>query len=158
MVRASFGPKEHMMNKAIHSILTVLALTIVMAAGVQAQSSRSLIAEIPFEFKAGGTALNRGRYEFRVINPSSDQTVFEITALDSKQSVLLRMSPVVRSSKDVAKLIFNRYGDQYFLAEAWTGSDLHFGVAESKAERTTRKQFARGRETVELKRQVSASR
>jgi hypothetical protein len=149
------------MNKAIHSILTVLALTIVVVAGVQAQTSRSLIAEIPFEFKAGDTALNRGRYELRVINPSSDQTVVKITALDSKQSVLLRMSPVVRTSKDVAKLIFNRYGDQYFLAEAWTASDLHFGVSESRAERSARKQLAgvlRSTETVGLKRQVSASR
>ena len=52
--------------KRIASILTVISLAVLSSVGsAHAQSSRhKIVANIPFEFTAGGTVLPAGQYEF----------------------------------------------------------------------------------------------
>jgi hypothetical protein len=49
------------------------------------------------------------------------------------ESVQVQASPA--SEAPHAKLVFHKYGDQYFLAEIWDGSDLGIQIPESKHEK-----------------------
>ena len=73
----------------------------------------------------------------------------EVRNLDTEHGQLLVKQMSVQSTKDQSpKLIFHKYGDQYFLSQIWYG-DSHYGVgfAESKREKEV-KMAANGLPTV----------
>jgi len=86
---------------------------------VQAQSGM-LVANIPFQFNVGKAVLPSGEYHVKAMNPST----FLIQSKDGHQSAVA-MTIGVSSSKeeDTGKLVFNRYGNQYFLSKVWRGGN-----------------------------------
>ena len=114
------------MKKQAYTLIGALVLTTMFAfATAQAQSSsRELIANVPFEFSAGSETLPSGKYTLTVINPASDQTVLRLRGLNGK-SVVLQVHAVNGEAQDGAKLVFHRYGNKYFLAQAWTAADIN---------------------------------
>ncbi|HRH43626.1 MAG TPA: hypothetical protein PKY82_18495 [Pyrinomonadaceae bacterium] len=101
---------------------------------VFAQSNNSSV-EIPFEFHIGNEIVSAGKYELRRISPN--------TFLLINDSVkILAQTPLMLDDKKSAaaeKLVFNRYGNEYFLRQIFTGSNsVGRGLYESKAEKITR--------------------
>ncbi len=127
-------------------ILGVAALILLLTAldsQVSAQSDAQLQVKIPFNFTICREQLPAGKYTFRhASNPSAhvlsirnaDNSVVEIACTNDVQSP---------KSVEAGKLIFNRYGDQYFLAEAWwPGDDIGHQIAKSERERTLIKELS----------------
>jgi hypothetical protein len=104
------------------SIQFAALLTIVLLSTLTASAQRTFLrANIPFEFVAGGVHLPPG--EYRVYHPGNPY----IVVIEKKDATVQAMTYVhvsaVIPSKNSTKLLFNRYGDQYFLAEIWTERD-----------------------------------
>jgi hypothetical protein len=112
------------MRKPAYTVIAVLVLFGSMAVAAQAQTSgrTKLIANVPFDFSAGNKKLPAGEYTVEQVSSVSD-TVLQLRSKDSNASVLLRMSATIGKVEKNAKLIFNRYGDQYFFAQAWVDGD-----------------------------------
>jgi len=102
------------------SLILVLALASAVAAA-KPQSSISVVANIPFEFSVGSKAMPAGKYSVEAM-PSGNGLL--IQSSDGKTSAI-RLSNAVESTKTQshARLVFHRYGERYFLAEVWNGSD-----------------------------------
>jgi hypothetical protein len=102
-------------------VSAVLLGTIAVTAQSTTTSETFLRANIPFAFVAGGVHLPPG--EYRVYHPGSPY----IVVIEKKDCTLRAMTYVhpssVNASQNSTKLIFNKYGDQYFLAEVWTERD-----------------------------------
>ncbi len=101
--------------KRILAWLSISTLVAVLAVPMFAQS-RSLKANIPFDFSAGSRALRAGEYTFDETGNSS--TVLFRSA-DSRIAGYLsgQMSwAPFSTSRSEAKLVFHRIGDQYFLS------------------------------------------
>jgi len=114
------------MKKKIYIVVTMMALLTVAglaSANAQTQSSVQLKANIPFAFSVGNQAMPAGEYIVRCTNPSSDLKVLQLRSTDGHDSVLVRTSSVIGKLQDGARLVFYRYDDQYFLAQAWLPSD-----------------------------------
>ncbi|HEV7681610.1 MAG TPA: hypothetical protein VGO68_05775 [Pyrinomonadaceae bacterium] len=112
------------MKKQFQMVVTIIALLIiagVSSANAQTQPRVQLNLTIPFAFTIGDRVMPAGDYAVRCTNPSSDAKVLQLT--NGRESVLLRTNTVSGKSEDNAKLVFNRYGDQYFLAQVWLASD-----------------------------------
>ena len=78
-------------------------------------------AHVPFSFRARGGTLPAGDYSI-----SETSTTSEVVLLSAgKRGVELVMPNNTASRSDVSdsKLIFHRYGDEYFLAEIWAHAD-----------------------------------
>ena len=102
----------------------LFALVLLMCASMQAQlpikTSLSQV-DIPFAFMAGGVHLPAGHYH--VYHPG-DPYLLVIEKDDGRARAVVYVHPSDVSSDEAdARLVFNRYEDQYFLAQIWHESD-----------------------------------
>ena len=97
---------------------------------VEAQSSR-LTANIPFDFYVGRDLLPAGKYDMRTVAGS----VLRVLSENGERTAAISTIPVWNESGRVSKLVFNRYGQTYFLSEVhWRGSSQARGVIKSPTE------------------------
>ena len=130
--------------KNVVAKMGLLAVMTIMAASaaVQAQTLEyRLTANIPFDFSVSGKKLPAGKYWVKRAQPSSGDTVVQISSTDGQSNITRLTIPVItlRPMKE-ASLVFHRYGDEYFLSEIWpagggTGRELHKSQAERDLER-----------------------
>jgi hypothetical protein len=96
--------------------LTAMAFTRV------AQAQESMVVNIPFDFVAGNTQMPAGEYSVKTTGPTN--VLLLISRDDSAASAFINTNPAVASEpKTESKLIFNRYGDRYFLSQVWTAGN-----------------------------------
>jgi hypothetical protein len=134
------------MYKHLYQVLMALTLFAgLMVPATQAQSP-ILRADIPFDFVVLGTRLHSGEYHVKQMSP-------EVTLIQSKDArssaiVLTRAVPAGKIS-DVGKLVFNRYGDQYFLSKIWEASSASGRqLPKSRLEREVAQRLSEGGTTV----------
>ena len=121
------------MYKHVYRVLTALTLfAVAMVPATQAQSIM-LKASIPFDFVVGETRLPSGEYHVRSVN----QTAVSIESMNlSSSAMVLTSATQAGKIADVGKLVFNRYGDQYFLSKIWVpSSDTGRELRKSRLER-----------------------
>jgi len=114
------------MKNKLYIVVTMMALLSVAglsSASAQAQYSVQLKANIPFAFSIGNQTMPAGEYTVRCTNSSSDMKILQLRLRDGHESVLVRTSSVIGKLQDGARLVFYRYDDQYFFAQAWLPSD-----------------------------------
>jgi hypothetical protein len=135
------------MQKHILKGLTMLMLiagVALMAALVSAhaQSSNSVVADIPFEFAVGSKSLKAGEYSVKAFTTNGD--VLLISSEDSEHRVIrLTNSIEARVAPQKTKLVFHRYGQRYFLSEVWTaGERTGRQLLKSSEERAMENQLA----------------
>lgn len=108
-----------MKNYAAIALLACVAFAILGATPSYAQVLMK--AQVPFSFKAGAGTLPAGDYSISETSMTSEVVLLSA----GKRGVQLVMPNNTASRSDVSgsKLIFHRYGDEYFLAEIWTNAD-----------------------------------
>lgn len=123
------------MKKQALKIFSMLSLVVTLAFGtVYANPSSPLKTNIPFSFSVGNETLPAGAY---MIEPQTTPSVLMIRCKDGRGAVLTQTQGVqARRQQDQTKLVFHRYGDQYFLAQIWTAGDSNGReLRKSRAER-----------------------
>ena len=101
------------MKKQTFTNITMLGLALVMTAvSVRAQSERSKVTNIPFDFTVGQKTLPAGEYTVEPRRRDSDN-VWLVESKDGRVSVLFTTMSV-RSSEEqeTSKLIFHKYGNR----------------------------------------------
>ena len=124
-----------------------------MAVVGQAQNNGrpQLVAEIPFQFNVGNKTLPAGEYLVRSISDDSPTVVLNIQSRDGNASAMLIMRSVEGRAANSAKLLFNRYGNQYFFAQMWVdGEKLGLEAPRSRTERAAQLELARIKPTAEM--------
>jgi len=110
--------------KKIFSLVVIGSVLSLVAATAQAQlPGMAIRATIPFDFIVRGRTLPAGSYEIRrVTDESLDLLIRNVD--DKHDKAMFGTEPVYMNripGKNV--LVFNRYGDAYFLSEVETASD-----------------------------------
>lgn len=106
------------------------------------QSSITVSATVPFEFKVGDKALPAGDYTVRTM--SGTGSALAISNQDTHKAAI-RLTNTVQAAKasNKAKLVFHRYGQTYFLSEVWSGHEnTGRQLVKSKQERAMESQLA----------------
>ena len=104
------------MFRQVFKALAVISLFGMLAAPVVQAQSGMLVANIPFQFNVGKAVLPSGEYHVKAMNP----TTFLIQSKDGHQAAVANTIGVSSSKEeDNGKLVFNRYGNQYFLSKVW---------------------------------------
>jgi len=75
--------------------------------------------DVPFAFMAGGAHLPAGSYIVSHVDPY----LIQIETQDGRARALVHVAIQNNGSETPTKLVFNKYGDQYFLAQVWTEQD-----------------------------------
>ena len=122
-----------------HLLSCFVALVFVLtmhSTKAQAQIVGNLEVDIPFQFHAGNAKLPPGKYTLHLLE-NTDLTVMEITSVDNSTSALFEVGRTqVSSAPAKSELIFNKYGNRYFLAKVFDeGNPAGSEVLESRYEK-----------------------
>ena len=125
-----------------HAYRVLIALTLFAGLMVPASQAQSIMlkADIPFDFVVGDKHLSSGEYHVK----SMHQFATLVQSMDGRSSAIVLTTPT-QSAKvsDTGKLLFNRYGDQYFLSKIWAASsDTGRELRKSKLEREVAQGFS----------------
>jgi hypothetical protein len=130
--------KQMIKGFAITTLMMAFAF-IAAAVPANAQSTQQISAKVPFEFSVGDKTLPAGEYHVRSITRAAD--VLSIQNDKTLQSIgrfTMRIRPNEKDTR--VRLVFHRYGDQYFLSEVWGGYDgSGRQLVESKKEKNARR-------------------
>ena len=110
-----------MRNKIYRAMAILGILTAFAVVGVQAQAPSRVEVKIPFEFSAGKSTLKAGVYSIKRMSGN----LVSLRNVADKSSVILN-APVSLSTTDpnaVERLVFNKDGDRYALAQIWLTAD-----------------------------------
>jgi hypothetical protein len=95
----------------------VMALT-AMATTRVAQAQEAMVVNVPFDFTAGNQNLPAGEYSVKV--SQSDARIVLIERKDATAAMFVGTNAVdANKIQSESKLVFNRYGDRYFLSQVW---------------------------------------
>src|SRR5690242_14577380 len=106
-----------MKNVVVKMGLLVVMMIIAASVSANAQTLQyRLTANIPFDFSVAGEKLPAGKYWVKRAQQSDGDMVVQISSADGHSNVT-RLTIPVSTDKPVknGSLVFNRYGDEYFL-------------------------------------------
>jgi hypothetical protein len=123
--------KEVAMRK-LSVIILSSAVLIWLAAGPVYGQWTTLKSEIPFDFSVGSRNLPADTY---TVN-KADSPAGALVVRSHGDGAFCSAHPSNSSMAETnARLVFRKYGDQYFLAEVWGISNMSFEVPKSAKER-----------------------
>src|SRR5262245_17087964 len=128
---------EKIMKKKIRSIVVIVTLMLTMAAIGCAEISGRIKADVPFAFNVVGKQFQAGKY---VVDRLNINGTLIIRSLDNSAVANFNVNNVTDKGEGKARLVFRRYGDQYFLAQVYDGSSKEGQeLPKSKTEREVMK-------------------
>jgi hypothetical protein len=103
-------------------VMAGLIATTIMASTRVAQAQEQIVVKVPFEFVAGNKTLPAGEYAVKITGPT--HVLVLVDRRNSTASPFLNTNDVVTTDiQPESKLVFNRYGDHYFLAQVWSAGN-----------------------------------
>jgi hypothetical protein len=118
------------MTKQLLKGLWAVSFVAVLAALSAPVEAADVRCKVPFSFAVSGTTLPAGTYIV-----SATQGRLFIRGFDHGGAFALATG--VRSGKDTeAKLVFHKYGDQYFLRQVWVGDGSGHELPPPRMERS----------------------
>jgi len=122
------------MNKI--SAVTLLAIASLAACGSAIAQGSNIKANIPFDFTVGNTWMPAGEYTIS----SPFQHIVQLRSADNARTAEIVSTQGYNESRSGSKLVFDKYGDQYFLRHVLCPSvaSLNLDVPQGKAEKEAR--------------------
>jgi hypothetical protein len=131
---------EVILKKQILSIVATLTLLIPMAVIGFAGLSGRVRANIPFNFMVGNTEFKAGKYSVGRVPSSRTGDILMIRGEDNNDVANFNVNNTQGKGEPKARLVFHRYGNQYFLAKVFDAeSNEGAALLKSKAEREASK-------------------
>ena len=140
IVGAAHIPNGGILKKQILSVVATLIMIVPMAIIGFAGLYGTVNANIPFDFMVGDKEFKAGQYSVnRVFHNNPDGTLI-IHDAANRSMANFNIISVVDKGEQRPRLIFHRYGNQYFLAQIFDGqSGLGSALLKSKVEREAAK-------------------
>jgi hypothetical protein len=109
------------MKKHLITLMAVVFFAALTVTSVHAQGL-TMSVTIPFDFAVGDKTLPAGEYYFQRTMDNS-RVVTQIRSRDKTLSIYLPQTHPVQDLNvqldSKSKLVFNKYGDQFFLSQVW---------------------------------------
>ena len=114
-----------MKKQVLFSVLTMVLLMASGAANAQLGSTKELRFNVPFDYNVGKATMKAGNCS---IQPAGAPNALAIRCAGSEAKLALSRSVSGKTAMET-KLVFHKYGEQYFLTQIWiegenTGAQL----------------------------------
>jgi len=100
---------------------TLIAICLLLTAATgfaQTESQRLMKVNVPFAFGVDGHSLPAGEYLVLTVTPERS---IRIASVDGKHSAIVNTLPnYAKEPSPNSRLVFHKYGDEYFLYQIWT--------------------------------------
>jgi hypothetical protein len=125
------------MKRRLITALLAIAPFSLLATQLHAQSY-VIRGNIPFSFQVRNASFPAGTYVFR----KEAQDDYEIMRnVQTRESIALRIGPHVLTGKGNPRLVFHRYGKDYFLSQVWTANGTGGDLPLTKREKEVRESW-----------------
>ena len=110
--------------KLIRTLSTIVLLLAALSFYLQAEERPLLTATVPFAFDVANVNLPAGSYTVSILPPYN---TIKVQSADGRKAATISAIPSQKSvNSERAKLVFHRFGNEYFLAQVWEqGSNIH---------------------------------
>jgi hypothetical protein len=125
------------------SAASLVAVLVVLSAPAEAAEIK---CRVPFSFTVNQKTLPPGVY-----NISTERSALFVKSSAGGGAITLTNNLETRENSE-PRLVFHKYGDQYFLREAWTGGGSGRSVPEPRQEREMVRAARNGRVAARLER------
>jgi hypothetical protein len=143
--RRNQGEKENPMKTKIFAVAATLLLSVVATSVCYAQQT-ALAVNIPFAFQAGNRTLPAGEYRVESVLLGAGQWQ-RLRQVDGDAVMIMwTISVETQNGNPNPKLVFNHYGQTYFLSQIWTGEPQGHQLFKSDRE----KEMALGERETEI--------
>jgi hypothetical protein len=134
--------KRHIMF-VLMMLSLIAALTVTSAVGTASAHTFNLISvDVPFDFTDGTTVFPAGKYIIRLIGTGSTVGISTRSGDGKVHGVRWCFTAGGTAPRSESALVFNRYGDRYFLSQIWTvgkfGRPSGLELPKSSSERRLR--------------------
>jgi hypothetical protein len=121
--------------------IALIAMANFVLAGTSFAQSNGVRATVPFDFTVGNRLLPAGTYTIE--KQPKNASVIMIRSHDKPIATLSLVNPDGNKSPNGGKLLFHRYGGQYFLSEILCDqADMNVAISASKTEKRAKLQQA----------------
>ena len=126
------------------AVSLVILLSLLLVAGSAIAQTVHVRADIPFNFALGNKTYPAGAYSIGTLG-DRDGKVLLLRAEDGTACMaVISNAAENRTPADKTKLVFSRYGNQYFLSQVWlSGSNRGHQLPKSNREKEVAKAMAR---------------
>lgn len=101
-----------------HALTLIGVLSLVLAAGSAFAQDIDVKGDIPFNFIVNKAAMPSGQYELKSL--TEDGKMLSLRGPDGKAvGIFSSIHAESLNASEKTKLVFNRYGDRYFLSQIW---------------------------------------
>ena len=109
--------------KTARTLITICLLLTAATLFAQTESQQLMKVNVPFSFGVGDRSLPAGEYSIFTVTPERS---IRIVSADGKYAAVINTLPnYAHAPSTKSRLVFHKYGDQYFLAQVWTaGQDV----------------------------------
>jgi hypothetical protein len=105
--------------KSVRTLITICLLFTAATLFAQTESQRLMKVNIPFAFGVEDHSLPPGEYLVLTVTPERS---IRIVSADGKHSAIVNTLPnYAKSPSETSRLVFHKYGTEYFLSQVWTG-------------------------------------
>jgi hypothetical protein len=129
-----------MRKRACVSLLALsLIVSALAAAPAYAKSPNGLRAQVPFDFHVGDEIVPSGEYTVSALN--DDGSALRIRSASGRECATTpaNAKQAKLNAKSSPRLVFHKYGEQYFLAAVWGDGETGREIPESGRERALRR-------------------
>jgi hypothetical protein len=129
-----------------HVCVGALALSFLVSLATLPAAAKSvdgMRAQVPFDFHVGNSLVKAGAYIVKSM--SSDEQLLRISGDHGSAATTTNYGAERGNGEGRARLVFHKYGDQYFLAAIWGADSTGRTLSESKRERNLRKELTAAR-------------
>ena len=120
------------MKNQLRRLLVTIGLSAVLGSSLlNAQISGKAAADVPFSFRIADRVLPPGNYTLT----AHSNGLTQLWNTDTNQGMVFLSGSEMQGQRSEAKLVFNCYGDRYFLSQIWFGDDSSRILAKGRLEK-----------------------
>jgi len=107
--------------KSARTLITICLLFTAATLFAQTENRQLMKVSIPFSFTVDSQTLPAGQYYVLSVTPERS---IRLSSADGKHSATVNDLPnYAGSPSPSSRLVFHKYGNEYFLAQVWTAGD-----------------------------------
>lgn len=134
-----------------HVCVGALALSFLVslaALPAAAKSVDGMRVQVPFDFHVGDSLIEAGAYTIKSV--TDDEQLLRISGDKGMAATTTNSGRERGNGEGRARLVFHKYGDQYFLSAIWGSDSTGRTLSETKRERNLRKELRAARGAAEM--------
>lgn len=107
--------------KSARTLITICLLFTAVSLFAQIENRPLMKVQVPFAFTVDNHTLPAGQYYVVSVAP---ERMIRLASADGKHSLIVNdLANYSLSPSTNSRLVFNKYGDEYFLSQVWTKGD-----------------------------------